>query len=239
MSISAFRTQLAVVEERLPTDPHGAGMEALKIFEDLLYELARAHGWRGKHGGMNEYMDFLRKRRVLREEIIAQGRRYADIRNCLAHRSGLLISPALAQEIVEFVKQVCKEQGNIAGDVMTRNPRVAHPNMPVEDARNIMLKYNIGHLPVLENGRYVGLLTGRDLLAMLGTQRDMRRLRVADVMNADKREVVRFAREETPLEDVLRMLEGRYVQAVLITDTGTPEGKMLGIITTSDLLPHI
>ncbi len=239
MSVSAFRAQLAVVQEQLSADPHGAGMEALKIFEDLLYELARAHGWRSKRGGMNEYMDFLRKRRVLREDVIAQGRRYADVRNCLAHRSGLLISPALAQEIVAFVKQVCKEQGSTAGEVMTRNPRVAHPRMPVEDARNIMLKYNIGHLPVVEDGRYVGLLTGRDLLAMLGTQRDVHRLRVADVMNADKREVVRFAREETPLEDVLQMLEERYVQAVLVTDTGKPDGTLLGIITTSDVLLHV
>ncbi len=233
MVLSAFRAQLADLERRLDDEPHAVGVEALKVFEDVLFDLARARGWRGRRGGINEYLDYLGKRRVLSPETIALGRRYADIRNCLAHRSGLLVSRPLAEEILAFVQAICKAQGQVAGDVMTHQLHTVTPETSLDRARHIMLANNIGHLPVVVKKRFVGLLTHRDLLAAWGTRNATK---VADVMAADVEERISFVAEDTPLDDVLSLLS-RSVTAVLVTRHGDREEPLLGIITASDVLP--
>jgi acetoin utilization protein AcuB len=51
--------------------------------------------------------------------------------------------------------------------VMTRTPLTADQMDPVEDAARTMRERKIGCLPVLEDGRLIGILTGLDLLDAL------------------------------------------------------------------------
>jgi acetoin utilization protein AcuB len=66
--------------------------------------------------------------------------------------------------------------------VMAREPVTAGPSDPVEDAARAMRDRKIGCLPVLDGGRLVGILTGRDLLhalvRMTGVDRPSGRLEV-------------------------------------------------------------
>jgi acetoin utilization protein AcuB len=49
--------------------------------------------------------------------------------------------------------------------IMTRNPVVTHPELPLTDARALMDKEKISHIPVLnKNNELVGLITRADLL---------------------------------------------------------------------------
>lgn len=50
------------------------------------------------------------------------------------------------------------------GEVMTKPVVTIEPDRPVEDAARLMLERRIGALPVVENGRVVGILTETDLL---------------------------------------------------------------------------
>jgi CBS domain-containing protein len=50
-------------------------------------------------------------------------------------------------------------------DVMTRNPETVEPDEPLAQARLVMLHGGFRHLPVVEAGRLVGMLSLRDLLA--------------------------------------------------------------------------
>jgi acetoin utilization protein AcuB len=52
-------------------------------------------------------------------------------------------------------------------EVMSRHPETADPGDPVEDAARTMRRRKIGCLPVLEDGRLVGIVTGLDLLDAL------------------------------------------------------------------------
>jgi len=52
-------------------------------------------------------------------------------------------------------------------DVMSRPPETADPGDPVEDAARTMRQKKIGCLPVVEEGRVVGIITGLDLLDAL------------------------------------------------------------------------
>jgi CBS domain-containing protein len=51
------------------------------------------------------------------------------------------------------------------GDVMTRHPETAEPDESLEQARIVMLHGGFRHLPVIEAGVVVGVLSMRDLLA--------------------------------------------------------------------------
>jgi len=52
-------------------------------------------------------------------------------------------------------------------DVMSRDPVFLPPGAPVEDALRIMSLQNIGHLPVIENGELVGIVTREDIMKVI------------------------------------------------------------------------
>jgi CBS domain-containing protein len=51
------------------------------------------------------------------------------------------------------------------GEVMTRNPETVEPDESLAQARLVMLHGGFRHLPVVEGGRVIGMLSLRDLLA--------------------------------------------------------------------------
>jgi acetoin utilization protein AcuB len=50
------------------------------------------------------------------------------------------------------------------GDVMTKSPITVDPDRDAREAAWLMLEHKIGALPVLKDGRLVGILTETDLL---------------------------------------------------------------------------
>ena len=49
-------------------------------------------------------------------------------------------------------------------DVMTSNPRTVSPNDTIQNAARIMRDEDTGAVPVVENGRPVGMVTDRDIV---------------------------------------------------------------------------
>jgi CBS domain-containing protein len=49
-------------------------------------------------------------------------------------------------------------------DVMTRNPQTIHPDKPFPDALHVMYEGGFRHVPVVEDGRPVGMISARDAL---------------------------------------------------------------------------
>ena len=49
-------------------------------------------------------------------------------------------------------------------EVMTRNPRTIHPDKPFPDALHLMHEGGFRHVPVVENGRPVGMVSTSDAL---------------------------------------------------------------------------
>lgn len=54
------------------------------------------------------------------------------------------------------------------GDLMTHHAVTGKPTTTVRQAANLMRGRSIGSLPVVENGKLVGIITVSDLLALLG-----------------------------------------------------------------------
>jgi CBS domain-containing protein len=55
------------------------------------------------------------------------------------------------------------------GDIMSRNLHEVGPNDTVEEAAGIMTRHRINRLPVVEEGRLVGIVTRGDIISGLGT----------------------------------------------------------------------
>ncbi len=51
-------------------------------------------------------------------------------------------------------------------DIMSSPLKSVSPDMTLKQASRIMAKYNIRRLPVIENGRLVGIITNKDILAI-------------------------------------------------------------------------
>lgn len=99
----------------------------------------------------------------------------------------------------------------------------------LQDAHALLKEHDIRHLPVLDGGKLVGLLSRRELdLLRAFPVVDLASASVADVMA----EEVYTVAPTTPLVDVARaMADHKYGSAVVVNGAG-----VVGIFTTIDAL---
>ena len=53
---------------------------------------------------------------------------------------------------------------NQVADVMTRNPQTIHPDKPFDEALRMMHEGRFRNVPVVEDGRPLGMVSARDAL---------------------------------------------------------------------------
>jgi len=112
---------------------------------------------------------------------------------------------------------------------MTANPRTIGQEQTLAVAHGLMREHNVRHLPVLEGGKLVGMLSQRDL-HLVETLRDVdpATTKVEQAMTMD----VYVTSPTTPLEEAARvMAEHKYGSAVVLD-----RGKIVGVFTTVDAL---
>ena len=61
-------------------------------------------------------------------------------------------------------KYVAKGQGKTVSEIMTRDPITITPEKTLKQASELMAKNKIKKLPVVENGRLVGIITASDIV---------------------------------------------------------------------------
>jgi acetoin utilization protein AcuB len=110
---------------------------------------------------------------------------------------------------------------------MTTTPHSIGRAQTIAVAHRTMHEHRIRHLPVLEGGALVGMLTERDVALVTSMKGvDANNTTVEDAMTS----VVYSVRPETPLDEVVReMAEHRYGSAVVVAN-----GKVVGVFTTVD-----
>lgn len=112
---------------------------------------------------------------------------------------------------------------------MTKNPITIELHQPLSTARKLMREKNIRHLPVVEAGRLVGIISNRDLqfIETLGTL-DVETALVEDAMVPDP---LCFT-PDVSLRDVAgAMVKTKAGSAVIVS-----QDKVVGIFTNVDAL---
>jgi acetoin utilization protein AcuB len=119
-------------------------------------------------------------------------------------------------------------------DSMTQEVVTVAPETTAAEALALCRMSRIRHLPVLQGGRLVGVISDRDLRAATPTLGDparaeaLQRLRVADEMARD----VVTARPEDPIEDAAMAMYERKIGCLPVIDGED----LVGIVTSSDVL---
>jgi acetoin utilization protein AcuB len=127
-----------------------------------------------------------------------------------------------------------------AHDLMTPNPDTVGPQTTIAEAWDLMRELDVRHLPVVQDGALVGMLSDRDLAHL-----DIARLLSAGGADALRRELathvdrvmtteVVSVEPETELSDVIELLVETRVGAIPVVRAGSRE--VVGIVSYIDVL---
>jgi CBS domain-containing protein len=114
-----------------------------------------------------------------------------------------------------------------AKDVMSTHLRTIQSTESVADAAALMAEIDVGVLPVVDDGKLVGIVTDRDIAVRSFAHGLHSGSPVFEVMSRD----VKCCREEDDLDDVLEIMANEQVRRVPILDA---DGSITGIISISD-----
>jgi CBS domain-containing protein len=120
------------------------------------------------------------------------------------------------------------------GELMTRELVTLKETQNLAMADELLRLHRIRHLPVVREGKLVGLITHRDLLkatALKCPDPAAQPLWAADIMNRE----VRTVRPDTSLREAVGlMLENKFGCLPVVSE----DGKLAGILTEADLVRY-
>lgn len=117
-------------------------------------------------------------------------------------------------------------------ELMTPTPVTCAPGDSLGRAAGLLWEHDVGALPVVREGRTVGMITDRDICMAAYTQgRPVWELPVEGAM---QKAVVAVGPAETA-DDVLGAMRRRQVRRVPVV---AEDGQLLGIISMNDLIRH-
>ncbi len=119
---------------------------------------------------------------------------------------------------VSMVRNVKREESLIIRELHTISP-----DTPVGEAEALMRRNKIAGLPVVEDGKLVGILTNRDIRFYRGEKIKVSELMTKDVITAD---------EGIAIEDAIKIMHKHRIEKLPIVK----DGKLVGLITAKDIL---
>lgn len=174
---------------------------------------------------------------------------YADLRNAIVHeRSDGHIIAEPNELAVQDIERISTK---------IRNPSKLYPlfqtvvisksiNEPISKAVELMHEHSYSQIPAYDAEKFMGLLTTNTITRWLGSciAEDIFSLKETSIMNVlgfseDEDNCCFMKREALLIEAVEKFhsyeLNGKRLEAILITTNGRPNEKLLGIITIWDL----
>jgi len=154
---------------------------------------------------------------------------------------GALLGIVTEMDLLNAFEKACAEH-RLAGDadppiarVMTADARPVTVGTAIEPAAALMHEMDVRHLPVVDEGRVVGILSDRDLrAARAAAHREGERERddapVEAIMTADAITI----EPELPLSRAAGLMVEHKISALPVVD----EGRLTGIVTLTDVLDH-
>ncbi|MDG6256067.1 MAG: CBS domain-containing protein [Methanomicrobiaceae archaeon] len=146
-------------------------------------------------------------------------------------RTGISGVPVLKEEklvgIITRKDLLAKAEETQLGLLMTPDPISVTPNAHINDAAILMTKHNVRRLPVVSEGKLVGIISTADLVNAISQMKIREEIKTRYIRPT-------FALwEETPLPLVGRIMETSGFDAIPILND---EGQLVGIISERDLI---
>jgi len=129
----------------------------------------------------------------------------------------------------------------VAREIMMGSPVTLTPDDTLDLANDVISLGRIRHIPVMDGGKLVGLLSERDLIGaaanrIFGLKQKSRSalLKTELIKNVMKKRVVTVA-PETPIKELARLMAEKKIGCVPVVDNGT----LVGLITTTNVLRYL
>jgi len=117
-------------------------------------------------------------------------------------------------------------------EIMANSPACCTPEMDLQQAAKMMMQYNCGAIPVVENDqskRLIGIITDRDITCRAVAEgQNPFAATVADCMSTP----VYTVSADADLEECIRMMEEHHVRRLPVSDGG---GCCCGMIAQADI----
>ncbi len=122
-----------------------------------------------------------------------------------------------------------QQRSGTVSDVMTPGSDIARPDQTVQEAAQLMAEVDTGALPVGENDRLVGIITGRDIATRVTAEgKDPKQTRVREVMTPG----ARYCFED---EDIGHVAENMAEQQVRRLPVVNRDKRLVGVVSLGDV----
>ncbi|WP_139905028.1 CBS domain-containing protein [Clostridium thermarum] len=113
-------------------------------------------------------------------------------------------------------------------DVMTKDIAYVNADDNVERAAQLMSEYNVGSVPVCENGKVIGIVTDRDIaLRSVAKGTECKNQTVRDIMTSNP--VCGYPDQD--IHDAARVMSERQIRRLPIVENGT----LVGMLALGDI----
>jgi CBS domain-containing protein len=129
----------------------------------------------------------------------------------------------------------------VAREIMMGSPVTLKPEDSLSLASDVISLGRIRHIPVVDDGRLVGIVTERDLIGAAASQifglkqkNKSALLKSVLIKEVMKRRVVTAA-PDTPIKEIAHLMAEKKIGCVPIVSAGA----LVGLVTTTDLLRYV
>jgi CBS domain-containing protein len=120
--------------------------------------------------------------------------------------------------------------GKTVQEVMTSNPSTVESSTSIVEAAEIMRREDVGSVPVVEDGRLVGILTDRDIvIRAVAEARDPRSVTCGDIAS---RHIATIDPHQA-IEDAERLMATHQVRRLPVCEE---DGRLVGIVAQADVV---
>ncbi len=118
--------------------------------------------------------------------------------------------------------------GRLVTEAMTPNPRSIAPSATVADAARLMRTEDVGSLPIVQDGRLIGMATDRDIaMRVVAEGKDPQMTTVGEIASGD---LVTVQPEES-LDEALRLMARHQVRRLPVVE----QDRLIGIVAVADV----
>ncbi|HEY8807785.1 MAG TPA: CBS domain-containing protein [Candidatus Limnocylindria bacterium] len=116
-------------------------------------------------------------------------------------------------------------------ELMTRDPATLDPDSTCTEAATLMKDKDCGSLPVVKDGKLVGIVTDRDIvLRAVAARKDPAKIAVSEIMTAAPATVG----PETTAADASKLMSAKQVRRLPVVDNG----RLVGLLAIGQLARH-